>query len=637
MRLLFFGKMLNNLKPRKAFCVKKRINELTASVRLTGLPGGLSKPSQTKFVATMELPSINSGGQQLARNKYFNNALQSSTLLLLLIVNCTLLTANAQKLPFTDITKQAGIDHKFQVFEGMFGGGACVFDFDNDGFEDVFVTSGMLTDVLYKNNGDGTFTDVYEKSGLALTKKYVTQGAAAADVNRDGFVDLFVTTITTKDKRKVIPRAINLLFLNNGDGTFRDATTEYKLDKMNSFSTGASFGDFNADGWPDLYVGNYFNEFKGELSVINDATVVGANQISAGYLLLNNEGKSFTNVYKDYGLDFKGFGFGGVFTDFDNDGDQDLIINHDFGYKRTPNLLLENLYPKKKFRDVAENLEMDLKINSMGTAVGDYDGNGFMDYFFTNIRFNRFMVNSGTSKPFTDKVRDLGMNFVTISWGTNFADFDHDGDVDLFVSNGDLNPNCVPMGNYYFQNLNGKKFQEDSRAVGLNDYGIGRGSVTFDMDNDGDLDLFVVNQIAVLPEYPTESFTRLYRNDSTSGNWLKIKLKGIDAESQGIGSRITVVANGKRMIREIDGGGSSHLSQNSTIAHFGLGNATVVDSIIVNWSGGNEQVLINQNINQLTEIIETPIPQSSLYLYFIMGLIASAIVVFILRKKSSER
>lgn len=558
---------------------------------------------------------------------------QPLIIFLLLTFNLSLLTSKAQKLPFTDVTKQAGIDHKFQVFEGMFGGGAVAFDFDNDGFEDIFVTSGMLTDKLYKNNGDGTFTDVYQKSGLTLTDKYVTQGAAAADVNRDGFVDLFVTTITTKNKKKVIPRAINLFFLNNGDGTFRDATADYKLDKMNSFSTGASFGDFNADGWPDLYIGNYFNEFKGELSEISDATVVGANQISEGYLLLNNAGKSFTNVYKDYGLDFKGFGFGGVFSDFDNDGDQDLIINHDFGYKRTPNLLLENLYPKKKFRDVAESLKMDLKINSMGTAVGDYDGNGFMDYFFTNIRFNRFMVNNGTSKPFTDKVRELGMNFVAISWGTNFADFDHDGDVDLFVANGDLNPNCVPMGNYYFQNLNGKQFREDSRAVGLNDYGIGRGSVTFDMDNDGDLDLFVVNQIAVLPEYPTESFTRLYRNDSTNGNWLKIRLKGVDAESQGIGSRITVVANGKRMIREIDGGGSSHLSQNSTIAHFGLGNATVADSIIVNWSGGNEQILLNQDISQVLEITEVPKPKSLLIQLLLGGVALVIFIVFVFRKK----
>jgi hypothetical protein len=312
-----------------------------------------------------------------------------------------------------------------------------------------------------------------------------------------------------------------------------------------------------------------------------------------------------------------------------------LIVNHDFGFKRTPNLLLENLYPKKKFRNVAKKLDIDLSINSMGTAVGDYDGNGFMDYFFTNIRFNRFMVNNGTGKLFTDKVRDVGMNFVSISWGANFADFDHDGDVDLFVANGDLNPNCVPMGNYYFQNLNGKKFQEDSRAVGLNDYGVGRGSVTFDMDNDGDLDLLVVNQIPVWEEYPVESFTRLYRNDSTSGNWLKIKLKGIAAESQGIGSRITVVVNGKRMIREIDGGGSSHLSQNSTIAHFGLGGATVADSIIVNWSGGNEQLLLNQPLNQLLEITEVLKPNNYIIQLIFGSVFLIVLIAFMLRKKLS--
>jgi hypothetical protein len=210
--------------------------------------------------------------------------------------------SNAQK-PFKDVTKQAGINHQFQVYEGMFGGGACVLDFDNDGFEDVFLTGGMNDDMLYKNNGNDTgssprFSNVYEKSGLTISKKFVTQGATAADVNRDGFVDLFVTTITTKGKKLPVPRAMNLLFLNNGNGTFRDATKEYKLDQLISFSTAASFGDFNADGFPDLYVGNYFNDFKGELTVINDATIVGSTQTSKGYLLLNKGGKYFEDVYE---------------------------------------------------------------------------------------------------------------------------------------------------------------------------------------------------------------------------------------------------------------------------------------------------------------------------------------------------
>jgi hypothetical protein len=532
---------------------------------------------------------------------------------------------------FTDATAAAGIKQVFKVYEGMFGGGACVFDYNNDGFEDLYITSGMYDDVLYKNNGNGTFTNIFEQSGMTITKEYVTQGVSGADVNRDGFVDLFITTITSRNKKQVIPREINLFFLNNGNGTFRDATKEYGLDQFYSFSTGGSFGDFNADGWPDIYVGNYFNEYKGKLSVINDNTVVEANQTAKGYLLVNEKGKHFRDVYSDYGLDFHGFGFGGVFTDYDNDGDQDLFVNHDFGYKRTPDMLLENRYPKRTFRDVSKKKGMDLRINSMGTAVGDYNNDGLMDYYMTNIKFNYFMVNQGAGKPFVNKATELGMGFFAISWGANFADFDHDGDVDLFVANGDLNPNCVAMADFYFENQ-GNKFEDKARAYGLNDYGIGRGSVVFDYDNDGDLDLLVVNQVPEL-DYPVESFTRLYRNDSTSGNWIKVALKGVQAESQGIGSKIEVEAGGKKMIREIDGGGSSHISQNSVIAHFGLGNASKIDRITVYWTGGNKQSMTNVAINQLLIITEIPEKKSNhFFIYLLTGLVC-AIAGFILLKK----
>ena len=537
---------------------------------------------------------------------------------------------------FKDVTDSAGIKHVFKVYEGMFGGGACVIDYNKDGFEDVYITGGMNDDVLYKNNGNGTFTNVFENAGLTLTKKYVTQGVTSADVNRDGFVDLFVTTITSRDKKQTIPREINLLFLNNGNGAFRDATKEYGLDQMYSFSTSPSFGDINADGWPDLYVGNYFNEFTGKLSVINDATVVQANQIAKGYLLLNEGGKKFKEVSDDYGLDFRGFGFGGVFTDFDNDGDQDLFINHDFGYKRTPDMLLENKYPSEKFTDVAKEKGMDLKINSMGTAVGDYNNDGLMDYYMTNIKFNYFMVNQGPGKPFLNKADELGLGFFAISWGANFADFDQDGDVDLFVSNGDLNPNCVPMANFYYENL-GNKFQDYASAYGLADYGIGRGSVVFDYDNDGDLDLLVVNQEPVLPNYPVPSTTKLYRNDSTKGNWIKIALKGIQAESHGIGSKIEVEAGGKKMIREIDGGASSHLSQSSVIAHFGLGSATKIDKITVYWTGGNIQTITNVNANQLLTITEIPAPKKPGFNYVNLFIALGLAVVLILFRRSMKK
>ena len=504
---------------------------------------------------------------------------------------------------FKDVTEESGIHHQFVVFEGMFGGGACVFDVNKDGFEDIYITGGVNDDALYLNAGNGTFKNIFKNSGLEQTSHYVTQGVAGADVNKDGWVDLFITTITTRDSVKVIPRAENLLFLNNGNSTFRDVTEEYGLKELVSFSLGVSFGDINGDGFPDAYIGNYFQDYEGQLTAINDATIVTANSTSKGYLLRNVDGQYFSNVYSDYGLSYKGFGFGGTFTDFDNDYDVDLLVNHDFGYKATANFFLENRYPDNEYVNRAKELAMDLRINAMGTAVGDYNFDGLLDYYVTNIRFNRFMVSQGPGKAYADKSKELGMGYVSISWGTNFADFDHDTDLDLFVANGDLNPNDVPMADYYFENNNGM-FIEKAPVVGLNDYGVGRGSVVFDMDNDGDLDLLVINQKPVL-SYPVASATHLYRNDAAKGNWLKVALKGNESDTHGIGSRVEIVVGKIKMIREIDGG-SSHLSQNSTIAHFGLGETTAIDSVIVTWTGGKQQVLLNQPVNMMLVITEAP-------------------------------
>lgn len=562
-----------------------------------------------------------------------NNNTITPTYFLAVLFFCGCLI-NAQE-TFVDVTEHAGIEHQYEVYEGTFGGGVTVFDFNNDGFEDLYITSGIQADRLYLNKGNGTFEDVFKGSGLEVTNEYVTQGVVSADINKDGFRDLFITTITTTDGKNVIPRAKNLLFLNNGNATFTDVTKAYGLEEFNSFSTGPSFGDIDADGYPDLFVGNYFQEFTGKLGIIKDATIVSANQTARSYLLKNNEGKSFKNVYDDYGLGHKGFGFGGVFTDFDNDQDQDLLVNQDFGYKAVPNFLYQNEYPNDRFEDVSQQTEMDLKINAMGAAVGDYNGDGWMDYYVTNIKFNMLMENQGNGNPFVDKAKELGTYNLAISWGANFADFDHDEDLDLFVSNGDLNPNCTPMGNFYFEN-NANTYTEKGRELAINDYGIGRGSVIFDMDNDGDMDLLVVNQKPIL-NYPIASTTRLFRNDIARGNWLKIALKGVQAESSGIGSRVTVIANGKKFIREIDGGGSSHISQNSVIAHVGLGTTTKIDSVIVNWSGGNTQIITNIKANQLLEIVETAQPKKPLFnfWYFIGALFLIITVLYLYRNKRS--
>ncbi|MGB7394605.1 MAG: CRTAC1 family protein, partial [Pricia sp.] len=259
----------------------------------------------------------------------------------------------------------------------------------------------------------------------------------------------------------------------------------------------------------------------------------------------------------------------------------------------------------------------------------DYNNDGLLDYFVTNVKFNWFMENQGEGKPFVERAKELSTYNLAISWGANFADFDHDGDLDLYVSNGDLNPNCTAMGNFYFEN-SGNTFVEKGREKGINDYGIGRGSITFDLENDGDLDILVVNQNPVL-DYPTPSTTRLFRNDAPKGNWLKVALQGLEADKNGLGSRTEVVVDGKHMIREIDGGGSSHLSQNSVVAHFGLGGATKVDSVIVTWVGGKKQVLTDLNVNQQLNIVEIEDVKPSSW-YIVFSLIGMAILAFLYMK-----
>ncbi len=552
-------------------------------------------------------------------------------------------TAYSQK--FTEIAKNAGIKHQFEVFEGSFGGGACVFDFNNDGFEDVFIAGGMAPDVLYLNKGDGTFENVYEHSGLKIKVKYVTTGAVSADFNKDGWRDLFITTITTKDNKEKIPRAPNLIFINNGNGTFRNATKEYGMEDYPSFSTAAMVGDVNEDGYPDIYVANYFKEFEGKLSLIDDEVIVNSNQMAKGFLLINKEGKKFVDEYTDYGMSHRGFGFGGVFTDFDNDHDLDLIINNDFGYKNVPDRLLENEYPDGEFKDVSDTMKMNLAINAMGTAVGDYNGDGLLDYYITNIRGNKFMVNQGKGKPFIDmskqlgtrlsRVSDKGGIYQPVSWGANFADFDNDGDLDLFVANGCLNPYVEPNPDYYFENVNGH-YVNKSQEKTLADRGVSRGSVVFDFDNDGDLDLLVVNQKPINNNFSDPSPTLLYRNDSAKGNWLKVQLTGIDADKNGIGSRVELFIGNKKMICEIDGG-SSHSSQNSVIAHFGLGTANMVDTVKIIWVGGKEQVLVHQKANQLLKITEnnnTGHHKTNWPLFVIIGVILLlALIAFLFWRK----
>lgn len=538
---------------------------------------------------------------------------------------------------FVDHTEAAGIQHFFEVYEGMFGGGVAVLDFNNDGFEDLYLTGGMQEDQLLENQKDGTFKNVFDQAGLTSALGFVTQGVATADFNRDGWMDLFITTITTKGEKKTIPRAQNLIFINKKDGTFEEQSKSFGISKSESFSTGIAIGDINLDGYPDVYVGNYFTDYDGGLKEISDATIVNAGKTAKGYLYENKGGKKFEEVSKKYNLSHRGFSFGGIFTDFDNDHDMDLIINNDFGYKAKPNYLLQNQFPEKKFSYVEEARKMDLRINAMGGATADLNADSYLDYFITNIRFNRFMIQDPEKNIFIDQAETLGTQLFTISWGANFTDFDQDGDLDLFVANGDLNPNCVPMYNFYFENEN-STFQEQSGEVGLKDYGVGRGSVVFDLENDGDMDLLVVSQKPIRP-YGPASITRLYKNELAKGNALQVKLRGNASTLSAFGSRIELYADSLYLNHEIDGGNTSHLSHNSRIAHFGLGKRTTVDSLRVTWPGGESQSLYQIPVNQKITVVETNLFQDKKktnyeVLVTFLIIVVGVLVFFKVKKKS---
>ena len=175
---------------------------------------------------------------------------------IILILNS--IASHAQK-HFKDVTAQSGINHSFITHQGTFGGGAAILDYNNDGHEDIFITGGAGKNALYQNNGNGTFVDVISKAGFEALDTMVTQGVVCADVNKDGYVDIFITTISSSSAKDIMA-AINMLYINNGDSTFTNRSEEFGFGDHLTFSTGAAFGDINQDGFPDLFVGNFFDE-----------------------------------------------------------------------------------------------------------------------------------------------------------------------------------------------------------------------------------------------------------------------------------------------------------------------------------------------------------------------------------------
>jgi len=458
---------------------------------------------------------------------------------------------------FTDVTVKAGLAR------GGWGQGCCVGDYNNDGWDDLFV-SYYGQNVLYRNNGNGTFTDVTEKAGLLQSKTRWNSGCAFLDYDRDGNLDLFVANYIDFDiKTAPLPEAAgcaykgiqvacgppglqggkNILYHNNGDGTFADVSQKSGMwDTIGTYGLSVAVSDIDDDGWPDIYV---------------------ANDSTAATFYQNQKDGTFKDVATEAGIAYS------------PDGKPQA---------------------------------------GMGVSIGDFNRDGRFDIVKTNFGgdTDSLYVNLGDG-DFEDHTyfSGLGVNTRFLGWGVGFFDMDNDGWLDILMSNGHVYPEVdgtdvdapYAQHKYLYRNLRNGQFEDVSAQAGpgITTPATGRGCAFGDFDNDGDLDV-AVNCINNLPQ--------LLRCDSTTGrNWIKIRTVGTKSNRTGIGAKISVTTSapdgGKPLVQidEVRSGGS-YFSQNDLRLHFGLDHCTKADSVEIRWPSGATDKLKDLDANHLYVIQE---------------------------------
>lgn len=486
---------------------------------------------------------------------------------------------------FREISQQVGIN-AFCQDSHLMGGGVALFDYNNDNYPDLFIIGGEGPNTLLRNNWDGSFSDVSQEAGVALGGLF-TMGVAVGDIDNDGDEDLLITT------GKENP---NVLLQNNGNGSFIDISKAAGIQEL-AWSTSASFGDFNLDGWIDIYVNNYAIYEEEPFS----------QHIRGGYanFLYQNQGNNtFVNVAPTLGVADVGCGLAVAFTDCDHDSDPDLYVANDFGLSFEPNELYINAFPEAGFRPAAHTAGVHVKINAMGIAIGDYDEDGDLDYYVTNIADNPFFENTEGGQFFEDVGISKGVNNPDgTSWGTAFLDYNNDTYLDLIVANGQvIEAPHQNNENRLFQGNKDHQFEDVSTKTGLASNQRCRGLSFADLDNDGDLDLLFG---IVAEDQQSEDNALLYQNNTANkNNWFKLQLVGRLSNRNGYGSQVRIVLGNRSLIREADGG-SSYLSHHSNVIHFGLGNHSSIDSLIITWPGGHQDIYTQLKANKAIKVVET--------------------------------
>ena len=515
--------------------------------------------------------------------------------------------APASPVVFVDVAKEAGLiapnvwggaDHKKYIIEAK-GSGLAFFDYDQDGWLDVYLTNGTRfntdwqsgqapTAHLYKNNRDGTFTDVTEKSGLSRTAWQT--GVCVGDYDNDGWDDLFVCAW-----------GHNTLFRNNGDGTFTDVTKKVGLyNEQVRWGSGCSFLDYDRDGRLDLFVCNYIKldpattpsatepaqcQWKGIPVMCGPRGLPGDTNI----LYHNNGDGTFTDVSEKAGILKPGprFSITSVSYDFDNDGWPDIYVAVD----SQPSILFHNNHDGT-FTDIAVVAGCAYSENGheqagMGVGVADYDCDGWFDIFKTNFADDTCnLYHNNGDGTFSDVTfsSGVGINNQYVAWGCGFVDYDNDGWQDILQINGHVYPEIEGHGigqtyknpRLVYKNLGDGRFKDVSSSMGpgITEHFSSRGAAFGDYDNDGDIDAVILN----MNDPPS-----LLRNDGgNQQNWIKIKLVGTQCNRTAIGARVRVVTSKHAQMDEVHSG-SSVMSQCDLRLHFGLGKAETVDLIEVKW------------------------------------------------------
>jgi hypothetical protein len=533
---------------------------------------------------------------------------------------------------FVDVASSSGLnvktvfggEHKNKYLLETTGCGVAFYDYDHDGWLDIFLVNGSRlegfvagqepTSHLFKNNRDGTFTDVTLQAGVAHSGW--GQGVCVGDYDNDGFDDLFVTYYGK-----------NVLYHNNGNGTFSDVSERARVaGSKTRWGTGCAFVDYDRDGKLDLFVANYIDLdlataptpesgpclYKGVMVACGPPGLNGGKNI----LYHNNGDGTFTDVTTASGiLQANGtYGLGVLTADFDDDGWPDIYVAND----SMPSALYQN---KKNGRFVDVGMEAGCVLSpdgkpqaGMGVAAADYDLDGNLDIVKTNFAGDTpSLYHNQGNWNFEDATFSAGLGAHTqyLGWGCGFLDMDNDGWPDILICNGHVYPEVeqlkteagYPQRKLLYKNLRNGHFQDVSfqAGPGISHPTPSRGCAFGDFDNDGDIDV-VVNMVNAYPQ--------LLRCDSRlQNNWIKVKTIGTKSNRSGIGARLKCVThptderNPHRQLDEVRSGGS-YISQNDLRVHFGLGKADKVDLLEIRWPSGQIDTLKDLKPNQMIAVKE---------------------------------